>query len=107
MRLSDRADISEQQAFFFDMPSSKSSIAIDFCTSNTVIAVASEDWPRTLLGRVHMVAERIKPALAVRLQAEFAHLNRGTIMRPLPDGEPVWHRKGESLQSPPAHGRWF
>ena len=32
---------------------------------NTVIAVASDEWPRKLLSRVQMVAERIKPALAV------------------------------------------
>lgn len=32
---------------------------------NTVIAVASDDWPRNLLSRVRMVADRIKPALTV------------------------------------------
>jgi hypothetical protein len=32
---------------------------------NTVIAVASEDWAGKLLGRVRMVADRIKPALSV------------------------------------------
>jgi hypothetical protein len=32
---------------------------------NTVIAVASDDWPCTLLSRVRMVADRIKPALTV------------------------------------------
>lgn len=32
---------------------------------NTVIAVACDDWPQTLLSRVRMVAERIKPALTV------------------------------------------
>jgi hypothetical protein len=32
---------------------------------NTVIAVASDDWPGMLLGRVRRLAERIKPALTV------------------------------------------
>jgi hypothetical protein len=32
---------------------------------NTVIAVASDEWPRRLLSRVRMVADRIKPALTV------------------------------------------
>ena len=31
----------------------------------TVIAVASDEWPRKLLSRVRMVADRIKPALTV------------------------------------------
>jgi hypothetical protein len=32
---------------------------------NTVIAVASDEWAHKLLGRVRMVADRIKPALTV------------------------------------------
>jgi hypothetical protein len=32
---------------------------------NTVIAVASNDWPSKLLGRVRVIADRIKPALSV------------------------------------------
>src|ERR1700712_775581 len=32
---------------------------------NTVIAVASDDWSGKLMGRVRMVADRIKPALTV------------------------------------------
>jgi hypothetical protein len=32
---------------------------------NTMIAVACDDWPRTLLSRVRVVADRIKPALTV------------------------------------------
>ena len=32
---------------------------------NTVIAVASDEWAANLLGRVRMIAERIKPALTV------------------------------------------
>jgi hypothetical protein len=32
---------------------------------NTVLAAASDDWPRKLLSRVRMVADRIKPALTV------------------------------------------
>jgi hypothetical protein len=41
------------------------SLAVADLLVNTVIAVASEDWPAKLLGRVRMVAERIKPALNV------------------------------------------
>jgi hypothetical protein len=32
---------------------------------NTVISVLSDDWPAKLLGRVRMIADRIKPALTV------------------------------------------
>jgi hypothetical protein len=41
------------------------SLAVADLLVNTVIAVASEDWPAKLLGRVRMIAERIKPALSV------------------------------------------
>jgi hypothetical protein len=41
------------------------SLAVADLLVNTVIAVASEDWPRKLLSRVRMVADRIKPALTV------------------------------------------
>jgi hypothetical protein len=41
------------------------SLAVADLLVNTVIAVASEDWPRMLLSRVRMVADRIKPALTV------------------------------------------
>ncbi|HEY4045201.1 MAG TPA: hypothetical protein VGM32_25605 [Rhodopila sp.] len=41
------------------------SLAVADLLVNTVIAVASDDWPRKLLGRVQMIAERIKPALTV------------------------------------------
>jgi hypothetical protein len=41
------------------------SLAVADLLINTVIAVASEDWPAKLLGRVRMVADRIKPALTV------------------------------------------
>ena len=36
---------------------------------DTIMAVASEEWPAKLMGRVRMVADRIKPALTV--QPEF------------------------------------
>jgi hypothetical protein len=42
---------------------------------NTVIAVASDDWPRKLLSRVRMVADRIKPALTV--EPEFLLRDNG------------------------------
>jgi hypothetical protein len=41
------------------------SLALADLLINTVIAVASDDWSGKLLGRVRMVADRIKPALAV------------------------------------------
>jgi hypothetical protein len=41
------------------------SLAVADLLINTVIAVASDDWPAKLLGRVRMVADRIKPALTV------------------------------------------
>jgi hypothetical protein len=41
------------------------SLAVADLLVNTVIAVASEDWPAKLLSRVRMIAERIKPALSV------------------------------------------
>lgn len=41
------------------------SLAVADLLINTVIAVASDDWSAKLLGRVRMVADRIKPALTV------------------------------------------
>jgi hypothetical protein len=41
------------------------SLAVADLLVNTVIAVASDEWPRKLLSRVRMVADRIKPALTV------------------------------------------
>jgi hypothetical protein len=41
------------------------SLAVADLLVNTVIAVASDDWPRTLLSRVRVIADRIKPALTV------------------------------------------
>jgi hypothetical protein len=41
------------------------SLAVADLLVNTVIAVASEDWPRKLLSRVRVLADRIKPALTV------------------------------------------
>jgi hypothetical protein len=41
------------------------SLAVADLLINTVIAVVSDDWPAKLLGRVRMIAERIKPALTV------------------------------------------
>jgi hypothetical protein len=41
------------------------SLAIADLLINTVIAVASDDWTSKLLGRVQVVAARIKPALTV------------------------------------------
>jgi hypothetical protein len=41
------------------------SLAVADLLLNTVIAVACDDWPRKLLSRVRMVADRIKPALTV------------------------------------------
>lgn len=41
------------------------SLAVAGLLVNTVIAVASDDWSSKLLGRVRMIAERIKPALTV------------------------------------------
>jgi hypothetical protein len=41
------------------------SLAVADLLVTTVIAVASDEWPRKLLSRVRMVADRIKPALTV------------------------------------------
>ena len=41
------------------------SLAVADLLINTVIAVASDDWPAKLFGRVRMIADRIKPALTV------------------------------------------
>jgi hypothetical protein len=46
---------------------------------NTVLAVTSQDWSAKLLGRVRMVAERIKPALSVA--PEFVMRDDGGIER--------------------------
>ena len=41
------------------------SLAVADLLINTVVAVIAEDWPAKLLGRVRMIADRIKPALTV------------------------------------------
>ena len=41
------------------------SLAVAEVLISTVIAVASDDWPAKLLGRVRMIADRVKPALTV------------------------------------------
>ncbi len=41
------------------------SLAVADLLINTVVAVIAEDWPAKLLGRVRMIADRIKPALSV------------------------------------------
>lgn len=46
---------------------------------STVIAVVSDEWPATLLSRVRMIAERVKPALTV--VPEFVLRDDGGIER--------------------------
>jgi hypothetical protein len=41
------------------------SLAVADLLISTVISVVSDDWPAKLLGRVRMIANRIKPALTV------------------------------------------
>jgi hypothetical protein len=41
------------------------SLAVADLLINTVISVVSDDWPAKLLGRVRMIADRVKPALTV------------------------------------------
>ena len=41
------------------------SLAVADLLISTVISVVSDDWPAKLLGRVRMIADRIKPALTV------------------------------------------
>jgi hypothetical protein len=55
------------------------SLAVADLLINTVIAVAADEWPRKLLSRVQMVADRIKPALAVA--PEFVLRDDGGIER--------------------------
>jgi hypothetical protein len=51
------------------------SLALAGLLIDTVIAVASDDWSGKLMGRVRMVADRIKPALTVA--PEFLLLDDG------------------------------
>jgi hypothetical protein len=41
------------------------SLAVADLLISTVISVVSDDWPAKLLGRVRMIADRVKPALTV------------------------------------------
>ena len=41
------------------------SLAVADLLINTVISVVCDEWPAKLLGRVRMIADRIKPALTV------------------------------------------
>ncbi len=41
------------------------SLAVADLLISTVISVVSDDWPAKLLGRVRMIADRVKPALIV------------------------------------------
>jgi hypothetical protein len=41
------------------------SLAVADVLISTIISLASDDWPAKLLGRVRMIADRIKPALTV------------------------------------------
>jgi hypothetical protein len=41
------------------------SLAVADLLINTVISLVSDEWPAKLLGRVRMIADRIKPALTV------------------------------------------
>ncbi len=88
------------------------SLAVADLLVSTVIAAASDEWPRSLLSRVRMVADRIKPALTVEpefllrddsgIERRFGDI--ASLSRALDDGvvgEDVtikWHR-GEATIS--------
>jgi hypothetical protein len=59
------------------------SLAVADLLVNTVIAVASDDWPAKLLTRVRMMADRIKPALTIA--PEFVLRDGGGTERPFGD----------------------
>jgi hypothetical protein len=71
---------------------------------NTVIAVASDDWPAKLLTRVRMIADRIKPALTV--EPEFVLRDDGGIERRFGDISSLSRALDEGIVGEDVSIRW-
>ncbi|HEX3574722.1 MAG TPA: hypothetical protein VHU42_08995 [Rhodopila sp.] len=80
------------------------SLAVADLLVNTVIAVASDDWPAKLLSRVRMVADRIKPALAV--EPEFVLRDDGGSERRFADIDSLSRALDDGLVGEDVTIRW-
>jgi hypothetical protein len=80
------------------------SLAVADLLISTVIAAVSDDWPAKLLGRARMIAERVKPALAVA--PEFVLRDDGGIERRFGDISSLSRALDEGIVGEDVTIRW-
>jgi hypothetical protein len=80
------------------------SLAVADLLISTVISVVSDDWPAKLLGRVRMIADRIKPALTVA--PEFVLTDDGGTERRFADIDSLSRALDEGVVGEDVTIRW-